>query len=70
MSEIDQILKQTLGNASKVIKDYDNGGFLALTPTAAFIKYNTGDCIWFTTIDNGEYQVYRIDTFDGELIDC
>jgi hypothetical protein len=69
VSEIDRFLKDTLGNATKLSVDYPEGGFLTVNTTGAFIKYNTGDCVWFDVRD-GEYCVKRIDTFDELIIEC
>ena len=61
---ITQWIKDALNGGERVVIDYDSGSFLTATKDkAAFIKYNTGDCVWFRYAD-GEYRVYRIDTYD------
>lgn len=67
MDTINQILKNILGSNSQVTKDYDEGAFVSVNKSGAFIRYNTGDCIWLSVID-GEYCVYRIDTHDSDLL--
>jgi hypothetical protein len=69
METIDQQLKAILGNNDKVNKDYPEGGFVMVDKSTAFVKYNTGDCIWFVLVD-GEYRVRRIETNDDQVIDC
>jgi len=70
MDTIDKHIKEALGNATLITIDYPDGGFLtARANHSAFIKYNTGDCIWFAFRDN-EYRVCKIQTSDDEIIEC
>jgi hypothetical protein len=67
MDTIDQLLKDALGNAVRVSKDYAEGGFLMVRTDFAFIRYNTGDCVWFDVVE-GNYRVSRIDTSDDLVL--
>lgn len=69
MSEFDKFLKDTLEGAERVTKDYINGGFLFVSKRHAFIKYNTGDCVWFE-LRFGKYYVSRVDTHDDQFVEC
>jgi hypothetical protein len=60
---IDQWIKNSLGDNEKVVIDYPDGGFFVANKEGAFIKYNTGDCVYFKVID-GSYRVSKIDTHD------
>jgi hypothetical protein len=64
---IDQYLKDVLGDEQKTSKDYPNEAFLFVSKTAAFIRYNTGDYVWFTFYNN-KYHVYIIETHDGVMM--
>jgi hypothetical protein len=61
---ITQWIKDALRGGDRIVIDYPDGAFFtAKRDKEAFIKYNTGDCVWFRYIDN-EFKVCRIDTFD------
>lgn len=66
---IDQWIKDALKGGTKVVIDYENGAFFTASQPLAFIRYNTGDCVWFRNVD-GTYQVSRIETHDEQLIEC
>jgi len=65
VESIDQFIKDLLQDGDKVVIDYPESFFCA-NKESAFIKYNTGDCVWFIYRD-GKYQVSKIETNDGIL---
>lgn len=69
ISMIDQWIKEAFRGGITVAINYPESFFKAKKEAVAFIKYNTGDCLWFDYI-NGEYKVVQINTDDDLHIYC
>lgn len=61
-----QWLTDLLQDVASIRVDYDNGGFIFANKEAAFVRYNSGDSVWFKCVD-GKWQVVGIDAHDDAV---